>query len=109
MNDRRDECAPFSLRGTYTLILMILYSGRQYAETISALHGTGQQLSIRPETVPVYMLRMYTLSLRRSAILAQLDVEENHALECVEIAYEEERKRVEEGWEREVEIGFVSG
>jgi hypothetical protein len=78
----------FSLHGTDTLILTILYSGRQYAETISALHGTGQQLSIRPETVPVYMLRMYTLSLQRSAILAQPDVEENHALECVEIAYE---------------------
>ena len=64
------------------------------------MHSMSLQLALRPETVPIYMLRMYTLSLKRSSVLAQLDMEEKHAMEGVQTAYEEERERVEEEWKR---------
>jgi len=75
-------------------------SGRQYAENITALHSTANQLAQRPESVPMYMLRLYVLSLERSSIIAQLEVEEKHALDAVQTAYEEERERVEDEWKR---------
>jgi hypothetical protein len=77
-----------------------IQSGRHYTDTISTLHNTSMQLSLRPETVPLYTLRLYPLSLERSALLAQYSVEEKYALEGVQIAYEEERERVEEEWRR---------
>jgi hypothetical protein len=43
---------------------------------------------------------LYPLSLERSALLAQLAVEERHALDVVETSYEEERARVEREWSR---------
>lgn len=46
------------------------------------------------------MLRLYPLSLERSALLAQLASEESYACETVRIAYEEERDRVEEEWRK---------
>lgn len=58
------------------------------------------QLATHPELVPAYQLRLYPLSLERSALLASLQHEEQHALECVQQAYEEERERVEEEWRR---------
>ncbi|KAI0272408.1 hypothetical protein BC834DRAFT_856600 [Gloeopeniophorella convolvens] len=81
MNDRRDD-------------------GRQYAEAISALHSMAVQLTKRPETLPAYSLRLYPLSIERSALLAQLAVEERNSLESAEAAYELERERVEEEWKR---------
>jgi hypothetical protein len=61
---------------------------------------TAYQLATHPELVPQYQLRLYPLSLERSAMLASLMHEEQHALECVQTAYEEERERVEEEWKR---------
>ncbi|KAJ7572087.1 hypothetical protein C8J56DRAFT_979430 [Mycena floridula] len=81
MNDRRDD-------------------GRHYSETISALHGTALQLSTRPETVPLFTLRLLPLTIERSALLAQIELEEKYALECARITYDEERERVEEEWRR---------
>jgi hypothetical protein len=75
-------------------------SGRHFTEKIASLHNTAVQLALKPEAVPMYMLRLYTLSLNRSAVLAQLDIEEKHALESVQTAYEEERERVEDEWKR---------
>lgn len=75
-------------------------SGRQYAESISALHSVAMQLAARPETLPSYSLRLYPLSLERSALLAQLEVEERNSLESAAAAYELERERVEEEWKR---------
>lgn len=48
----------------------------------------------------MYKLRLYPLSLERSALLAQLEFEERHQIECAETAYNEERDRVEEEWKR---------
>ncbi|KAF8449343.1 hypothetical protein L210DRAFT_858403 [Boletus edulis BED1] len=79
MTDRRDE-------------------GRHFTENISALHSAAIQLASRPETHPMYNLRMYPLSLERSAMLTQLAWEEKHALAVIETAYEEERERVEDEW-----------
>ena len=45
-------------------------------------------------------MRLYPLSLERSALLAQLASEEDNAHEAVRIAYEEERDRVEEEWKK---------
>jgi len=75
-------------------------AGRHYAEIISDLHGTAIQLSTRPETLPAYNLRLYPLSLERSALLASFVLQEKHALEMVQTAYEEEREKVEEEWRK---------
>lgn len=40
------------------------------------------------------------LSIERSALLAQIETEERYALESTQIAYDEERERVEEEWKR---------
>jgi hypothetical protein len=58
------------------------------------------QLAARPETLSSYTLRLYPLSIERSALLAQLAVEERNSLESAESAYELERERVEEEWKR---------
>ena len=104
MDDRRDEWV-FFVR--FLLVLpafkqggVCVPSGRQYAESISALHSVAMQLAARPETLPSYTLRLYPLSLERSALLAQLAVEERNSLESAEAAYELERERVEEEWKR---------
>ncbi|KAI0316810.1 hypothetical protein OF83DRAFT_1029696, partial [Amylostereum chailletii] len=81
MNERRDDA-------------------RHYAESISALHSTVGQLAARPETLSAYTLRLYPLSLERSALLAQLAVEEQNALDSAQAAYELERERVEEEWKK---------
>lgn len=54
------------------------------------------QLSARPESSPLYGLRLYPLSLERSALLAQCASEERRGLENVEVAYDEEKLRIEE-------------
>ena len=104
MNDRRDECV-LPLLPPYPTRVQTRWhpcppSGRQYTESISALHSVAMQLAARPETLPSYTLRLYPLSLERSALLAQLAVEERNSLECAEAAYELERERVEEEWKR---------
>ncbi|KAF8654636.1 hypothetical protein AX16_003489 [Volvariella volvacea WC 439] len=81
MSDRRDD-------------------GRQFAETIHALQITAAQLAMRPETVPLFNLRLLPITMERSAILAQLEAEEKYAIECARTAYEEERERVDEEWRR---------
>ncbi|KAH7885746.1 hypothetical protein F5I97DRAFT_2060247 [Phlebopus sp. FC_14] len=81
LSDRRDE-------------------GRYFAENISALHSSAIQLASRPETHPLFNLRVYPLSLERSALLAQYAYEEKHALASIQTAYEEERDRVEEEWRK---------
>lgn len=81
MSDRRDD-------------------GRHFTENISVLHSTALQLSTRPETMPLYNLRLLPITTERSAILAQLEMEERYAIECAQTAYDEERERVEEEWKR---------
>ncbi|KAI6139805.1 hypothetical protein BKA82DRAFT_1001324 [Pisolithus tinctorius] len=74
--------------------------GPHFAENISALHSATIQLASRPETYPLYNLRLYPLSLERSALLTQLDLEAKHSLHTTQTAYEEERERVEEEWRK---------
>ncbi|TFY80054.1 hypothetical protein EWM64_g3961 [Hericium alpestre] len=73
---------------------------RHYAESITTLHNMSMQLAARPESQPAYTLRLYPLSLERSALLAQLAVEEKNSLESIEAAYDLERERVEDEWRR---------
>ena len=63
---------------------------------MKALHSASVQLAARPETSPLYTLRLYPLSLERSALLAQCAGEERHGLGCADVAYEEEKMRIEE-------------
>lgn len=77
-----------------------LRTGRSYAETIAELNAVSFRLSTRPETVPAYQLRLYPLSLERSALLAAAALQERYALESIQTAYEEERAKVEEEWKR---------
>jgi hypothetical protein len=104
MNDRRDECVSslcfLLVPPAFKQGRICVPSGRQYAESISALHSVAMQLAARPETLPSYTLRLYPLSIERSALLAQLAVEERNSLESAEAAYELERERVEEEWKR---------
>ncbi|KAJ7639212.1 hypothetical protein FB45DRAFT_904997 [Roridomyces roridus] len=81
MHDRRDDA-------------------RHFTENVSALQRTAAQLALRPESLPLYELRLLPLSIERSALLVQLEIEEKHALDCAHQAYEEERQRVEEEWRR---------
>ncbi|KAF5360037.1 hypothetical protein D9758_007640 [Tetrapyrgos nigripes] len=81
LNDRRDET-------------------RFYTENISTLHAVNIQLSTKPEAYNLFNLRLLPLSVERSAILAQLEMQETYALEAAEVAYEEERERVEDEWKR---------
>ena len=55
--------------------------------------------------IVLYNLRLYyPFSLERSALLAQCEDEEHRGLECMDVAYDEEKLRVEEecrtGWMR---------
>ncbi|KAG6330733.1 hypothetical protein ID866_8357, partial [Astraeus odoratus] len=81
VNDRRDD-------------------GRNFTENISALHSAAIQLASRPETYPLFNLRMYPLSLERSALLAQHEFETKNSLHAIQTAYDEERDRVEEEWRK---------
>ncbi|KAG6865161.1 hypothetical protein C0991_004771 [Blastosporella zonata] len=81
MSDRRDD-------------------GRHHHETITALHVMVGQLSTHPDNVPLYNLRLLPLTLERGALLAQAECEERHGLDCAQIAYDEERERVEEEWRK---------
>ena len=103
MDDRRDECVSF-LRSLVPLAFkqrgVCVPSGHQYAESASTIHSVAMQLAARPETLPSYKLRLYPLSIERSALLTQLEVEERNSLESAEAAYELERECVEEEWKR---------
>ena len=48
----------------------------------------------------LFKLRLFPLSLERAALLAQYEAEERYAIECAQIAYDEERERVEEEWKK---------
>jgi len=48
----------------------------------------------------LFKLRLFPVSLERSAQLAQFEAEERYAIECAQIAYDEERERVEEEWKK---------
>ncbi|KDR81402.1 hypothetical protein GALMADRAFT_239279 [Galerina marginata CBS 339.88] len=74
--------------------------GRHFTESISALHNSAHILSTRPEMSDHYLLRLYPLSIERSSLTAQLEFEERYAIECAQVAYDEERERVEEEWRR---------
>jgi hypothetical protein len=82
------------------LSLLTPHSSRQYAETLNHLQSTVLQLAARPETVPEFVLRVYPLSLERSALLAQHGIEERNALDTIQMMYDLERERVEDEYKR---------
>lgn len=102
MIEGRSKSSLFSICFVHLMALdyFLLYSGRYYHENVSHLHAMSVQLALRPETHPMYKLRLLPISLERSAILAQLENEERYAMECAQTAYDEERDRVEEEWKR---------
>ena len=75
-------------------------AGRHYTELVSDLHSTSIQLSTRPETLPAYNLRLYPLTLERSALLVSAALQERSGHEVVQTAYQEELEKVEEEWRR---------
>lgn len=78
----------------------MIHSGRRFAETVVGLHAISVELSIRPQDSTAYALRLYPITLERSALLAQLACEEMYALEGVRTAWEEERERIEDEWKK---------
>ena len=93
MIERRDEYVLFSQA---VAAIDLPYDRAQIHDRMKALHSASLQLSARPELSPLYNLRLYPLSLERSALLAQSAGEERRGLGCVDVAYEEEKMRVEE-------------
>ncbi|KAI0085755.1 hypothetical protein BDY19DRAFT_390677 [Irpex rosettiformis] len=75
-------------------------SGRHYAEAIQELNLLAYHLSTRPDTVPAYQLRLYPITLERSALLSSMVLQERHALDLIQTAYDEERERVEDEWKK---------
>ncbi|KAF9523358.1 hypothetical protein CPB83DRAFT_862952 [Crepidotus variabilis] len=73
---------------------------RHFNESISTLHNNAHLLSTRPELSAYFHLRLYPLSLERSALLSQFASEERWSNELAEIAYQEEKERVEEEWRK---------
>ncbi|EJU03577.1 hypothetical protein DACRYDRAFT_49791 [Dacryopinax primogenitus] len=66
-----------------------------------ALPAQGYQaLLTYPPTNSNFQLAMYQLSLVRAAALAQIDKDEEYALECADIAREDERRVIEEEWKK---------
>ena len=45
-----------------------------------------------------YELHLFPLSVEGPAVLAQVELEERHALECVQVSYDGGKERVEEDW-----------
>lgn len=58
------------------------------------------ELAIHPQESSAYALKLYPISLERSALLAQLACEKRYALEGVRTAWEEERERIEDEWKK---------
>lgn len=48
----------------------------------------------------MFRLRLYPLTIERSSLLAQFENEERYAVECAQVAYDEERQRVEDEWKK---------
>lgn len=80
--------------------IVIISSSRHITDRLSALHNTAHLLCTRPDLSLHFQLRLYPLSLERSSLLAQFEAEERYAIELAQVAYEEERERVEEEWRR---------
>ena len=57
---------------------MVLSSIRQCNEQITVLQSSAMQLATRPESSSAYMLRLYPLTLERSALLQQIASEEEY-------------------------------
>ncbi|KAK2465687.1 hypothetical protein APHAL10511_002231 [Amanita phalloides] len=74
--------------------------GRQYTETMTILNSAAIQLSTKPEDHAMYALRLFPLTIERSATLAQLDMQERYSIEGAQTAYDEERERVEDEWKK---------
>jgi hypothetical protein len=67
---------------------------------VAFYHTHALTLASRPDMSGAFNLRLYPLSLERSALLAQLGFEERHARQGVDTAYDEERDRVEEEYKK---------
>ncbi len=72
--------------------------------TAAATSQRAYQTSTTPRTCsrrarscpPIFRLRLYPLTLERSALLAQYEVEERYSIEYAQVAYDEELKGVED-------------
>lgn len=67
---------------------------------MNALISTTVALSTKPDAVPSYNLRLLPVTVERSALLHQYELEEAYGLERAQTAYEEERHRVEDEWKK---------
>ena len=56
------------------------------------------QLSTRPETSPAFNLRLYPISLERSALLSSIEFQERHTRQTIQTAFDVERSKVESEW-----------
>ncbi|GJJ11454.1 hypothetical protein Clacol_005687 [Clathrus columnatus] len=72
----------------------------RYTEDSSKHQQMSMQIAVAPHLVPEYTLALYPISLERAALLNQISLDEEYAIECVRAAWEEERAKVEEEWNK---------
>ncbi|KAG8883396.1 hypothetical protein FRB97_006678 [Tulasnella sp. 331] len=73
---------------------------RQYAETRERLSVTTRILLANPSDSRAYALRLYPHSLERAAMLSEIELREEWALESTRSMWDEERSKAEEEWKR---------
>ena len=101
MHEKRDEwvSSSFAISASscaHVISISQWHSGRRVSEAISSLQSVAMELAIRPRNSSSYALKLYPISLERSALLAQITYQEDYARESVRIAWEEERERIED-------------
>ncbi|CAE6406173.1 unnamed protein product [Rhizoctonia solani] len=76
---------------------------RAFVEQQNALRANAHQLYTHPNTHPEFSLRLYPITLERTANLNRIEAAEQAGIARAEAAYEEEQEKIEEEWKRQKE------
>lgn len=74
---------------------------RAFVEQQNALRASAHQLYTHPNTHPEFSLRLYPITLERTANLNRIEAAEQAGIQRAEAAYEEEQEKIEEEWKRQ--------
>ncbi|KAH7335374.1 hypothetical protein B0J17DRAFT_719908 [Rhizoctonia solani] len=74
---------------------------RGFVEQQNALRANAHQLYTHPNTHPEFSLRLYPITLERTANLNRIEAAEQAGIARAEAAYEEEQEKIEEEWKRQ--------
>ncbi|CAE6394280.1 unnamed protein product [Rhizoctonia solani] len=74
---------------------------RAFVDQQNALRANAHQLYTHPNTHPEFSLRLYPITLERTANLNRIEAAEQAGIARAEAAYEEEQEKIEEEWKRQ--------